>query len=522
MVEKVLGLSAPQGVGGLSARNLRMTFPGTMALQGVDLDLRPGEVHALLGANGSGKSTLVKILSGYQVPDAGSEVTVSGEPLPLGSPRASYRAGCRFVHQDLALVDDMTVADNVMLTSGWPTRMRAVLRRQSEREVGEALAALGADISPSDLVRTLSPAMRTAVAVARATRRDDDLPGTGIVALVLDEPTANLPQREVGVLARVVREVARQGTAVMIITHHLQEALELADVVTVLRDGQKVLSAPSASLSREAVISAMMGEEYRDQPLGRRALASEEVVLECDRLSGPSLVDVSFRVRRGEVVGIAGLEGSGRDELLPAMYGAQESFGGEVRIKGRPIRANDVRGSIDAGVSYVPADRTRSAVIPEMTGRENLTISDLRACSRGGRIDSRRERKEAIAWFDRVGVRPRRATEVRLNAFSGGNQQKIMLARSMRLHPSVLLLDEPTQGIDVAAQAMLHASLIETAQNEGVAMVVSSSDEEELAAICHRVLLMRRGRIVTELVGDSITPSAIADGTAENEMKSES
>lgn len=493
-----------------------MTFPGTQALRGVDLTLRPGKVHALLGANGSGKSTLVKILSGYQMPDTGSEVTIAGAPLQLGSPRASFRAGCRFVHQDLALVDDMTVADNFMLTNGWPTRLRVIRRRKAEQEVRDALAALGADVSPSATVGSLSPAMRTVVAVARATRPDERV-DTGIVALVLDEPTANLPQREVGVLSRVIREVARRGTAVMIISHHLQEALDMADEVTVLRDGQRVLSSPSASLTRERVISAMMGDEYQHERVERFTATSDEVVLECHNLAGPSLADVSFQVRRGEVVGVAGLEGSGRDDLLATMYGAQASFGGEVRVNGRSLRTSEVRASIRAGVAYLPADRARSAAIPELTGRENLTLSDLRAFSRGYRIDSKGERREAIDWFDRVRVRPERAIEQRLAAFSGGNQQKIMLARSMRLRPSVLLLDEPTQGVDVAAQATLHAALIETVEKEGLAAVVSSSDEEELAAICHRVLIMRRGRIVKELVGDSITPRAIADGAAQVE-----
>lgn len=510
--------SASADAGGISVRNVRMTFPGTRALRGVDIDLRPGAVHALLGANGSGKSTLVKILSGYQMPDAGSEVRVAGVPLTLGSPRASFRAGCRFVHQDLALIDDMTVADNVLLTNGWPTRFRVVRRRQAEREVGEALAALGADVSPSARVGSLSPAMRTVVAVARATRPDESS-DTGIVALVLDEPTANLPQREVAVLSRVIREVARQGTAVMIISHHLQEALDMADEVTVLRDGERVLSAPSASLTRQRVIAAMMGDDYRDSRVERRAATSDAVVLECDALAGPSLADVSFRVRRGEVVGIAGLEGSGRDELLPTIYGAQMGFGGSVHVHGRSLRRNDVRESIRAGVAYLPADRTRAAAIAELTGRENLTISDLRAFSRAYGIDRKGERREAIGWFDRVQVRPAGAIEQRLAAFSGGNQQKIMLARSMRLRPDVLLLDEPTQGVDVAAQATLHAALIDAVEKEGLAAVVSSSDEEELAAICHRVLIMRRGRVVKELVGDSITPRAIADGAAHIEVK---
>ncbi len=499
-------------------RNVFKTFPGTVALQGIDLDLRPGEVHALLGANGSGKSTLVKILSGFQDADAGGEVLVSGRPLQLGSPQASYEAGCRFVHQDLALVDDMSVADNIMLTSGWPRRLRTISRRRVDAEVREALGALGADVSPDTLVGTLSPAMRTIVAMTRALRRDATS-DSGIVALILDEPTATLPQHEVAVLAEVIREVARQGTAVMVISHHLQEALDLADVVTVLRDGEKVLSAASSALTRDSVIAAMMGEDYEHHGLDRFEATSAEVVLRCEDVAGPTFADISFDVRRGEVVGIAGLEGSGRDDLLASIFGADARLGGRVTVGGKTLPLDDIATSVRSGLAYVPADRPRSAAIPELTARENLTISDLATCSQRGVINRAGERRTAADWFDRVGVHPAGATEQRLAAFSGGNQQKIMLARCMRLEPKVLLLDEPTQGIDVAAQGKLHASLLEAVRRDGIGVLISSSDEEELSAMCHRVLIMRRGRIVSELAGNAISPSAIANSISHITVK---
>jgi ribose transport system ATP-binding protein len=504
---------ASSDAGGIRVRNVAKTFPGTMALRGIDLDLRPGEVHALLGANGSGKSTLVKILSGYQDADAGGEVWVSERPLQLGSPQASYEAGCRFVHQDLALVDDMSVADNIMLTSGWPRRLRTISRRRVDAEVRASLGALGADISPDTLVGTLSPAMRTIVVMTRALRADERS-DAGIVALILDEPTATLPQHEVAVLTRVIREVARQGTAVMVISHHLQEALDLADVVTVLRDGTSVLSARSSSLTRDSVITAMMGEDYEAQVPDRFEATSAEVVLSCESLLGPTFADISFDVRRGEVVGIAGLEGSGRDDLLGAIFGADARLGGQVSVGGTALPPHDIATSMGSGLAYVPADRPRSAAIPELTARENLTVSDLATCSRRGVINRADERRTAADWFDRVGVHPAGATEQRLATFSGGNQQKIMLARCMRLRPSVLLLDEPTQGIDVAAQGKLHTYLLEAVQRDGMGVLISSSDEEELSAICHRVLIMRRGRIVSELAGHAISPAAITNSTS--------
>lgn len=506
-------ISPPPAVtgGGVSVHHVAKTFTGTRALDGVDLELRGGEVHALLGANGCGKSTLVKILSGYQEPDPGSEVNVNGEPLTLGSPRASFSGGLRFVHQDLALVDDLSVTDNVLLTSGWPTRLGAIARRRARAEVQAALARLGADVSPDALVRTLSPAVRTIVAVARAVRTDDD---GGIVALVLDEPTATLPQHEVSVLAGVIREVARQGTAVMIISHHLQEALDLADVVTVLRDGRVVLTAPSAELTRGAVVAAMMGEEYLEQQRATHPIPSDRVALECERLASSTFTDVSLRVRAGEIVGIAGLEGSGRDDLLPVLFGALPRQAGSVAVEGGALRADDVRAAIAAGLAYVPADRARLAALPELAARENLTVSSLSDISRRGVIDRASERQATAEWFAQVGVRPEAAFEQRFGDFSGGNQQKIVLARCLRQNPKVLLLDEPTQGIDVAAQASLHSLLAHAAARDAIGILISSSDEEELASLCHRVLVMRHGRLVDEITGADLTPSVIAERIA--------
>ena len=498
--------------GGVTVRGVAKTFTGTRALAGIDLELRAGEVHALLGANGCGKSTLVKILSGYQDADPGSEVQVAGKPLTLGSPRASFGAGLRFVHQDLALVDDLSVTDNVLLTGGWPTRLGAIARRRARDEVQEALARLGADASPDALVRTLSPAARTIVAVARAVRRSPD--DGDIVALVLDEPTATLPQHEVAVLAAVIREVARQGTAVMIISHHLQEALDLADVVTVLRDGRVVLTARSDDLTRDAVVAAMMGEEYIEQQRETAAEPSDRVVLECDRLGSSTFTDVSLQVRSGEIVGIAGLEGSGRDDLLPVLFGASPRYGGSVKVERVDLGSGDLRGAIDNGLAYVPADRAGLAALPELNARENLTVSSLHGLSSRGVINRSSERTATADWFARVGVRPQTAYEQRLGDFSGGNQQKIILARCLRQGPKVLLLDEPTQGIDVAAQASLHALLAEAAKRDGIGILVSSSDEEELASLCHRVLVMRHGRLVEELTGADLTPTVIAERTA--------
>lgn len=493
-------------------KNVSKTYPGTVALRGVDLELKAGEVHALLGANGCGKSTLVKILAGAVSPDPGGEIHVGAHPLDPGSPAASFDAGLRFVHQDLALVDDLSVGDNVMLTGGWPTRAGTIRSEAARTEVRAALKQLDVELEPDTLVADLSAVMRTIVAMTRAVR---GYSGSEIAALVLDEPTATLPQHDVATLVRLVRTVASRGASVVIVSHHIQEVLEMADTVTVLRDGTKVLTAPAATLTRAEIVAAMMGDQAdleaeQSDATVRSGGMTDEVVLDADRLGGVTFSDVSLTVRSGEIVGVAGLEGSGRNELLRVIFGAQERLAGTVAVRGKALPSHDLRAAMAAGVAYMPGDRARSAAVPTLTGRENLTLADLRSVSSRGRLDTGKERAEAKRWFAGVGVKPENATEQPLSSFSGGNQQKIMLARWLRRAPSLLLLDEPTQGIDVGAQARLHGSLREAAST-GAGILLSSSDELELSEVCHRVLVMRRGRIVRELTGAEVNPRSISN-----------
>ncbi len=494
----------------LSVEGLSKSFAGSRALDGFDVQVKAGEIHALLGENGSGKSTFIKILSGYHQPDTGGKVMIDSHPLEFGSAESSFNLGCRFVHQDLALVPTLSVLDNLSLNSGFPTRWGTVKSAESRRLAQADLARVGLEVDPATPVSLLSPSQKTGVAVARALRqlgRD----AHEVKLLVLDEPTATLPESEVEHLLDVVRRVAARDIGVLYVTHRLDEVFELADNATVLRDGHKVATRPVASLDRHTLVTLLVGSELDEVRRASSAmrLAGGDAVLKVDRLCSAPLDEVSFEVRSGEVVGVAGITGSGRDVLLGAIFGAVEREGGTVTVDGKEIAAFRPRSAMDAGVGYLPAERKIQGGIMEFSARENLTISDLQPFWSKGLLHRRAERAEAGSWFERLDVRPGGAFESPLMTFSGGNQQKVLFGKWMRRNPKVFLLDEPTQGVDVGAKAGLHRQILAAAAG-GAAVVISSSDVDELAALCHEVMVVRNGRIVAVLRGDEVTVSAIS------------
>jgi ribose transport system ATP-binding protein len=502
-------MAAPQPAA-LDVQALSKAFPGVLALDGVHLEVGPGEIHAVVGHNGSGKSTLIKVLAGCETPEAGARILVGGAPLETGSPQASHQAGLRFVHQDLGLIDAMSVADNICLTGGWQTSFGTIHPRAAAREAARALEAIELDVDVTRPVGELSAAARTGVAVARALRPDD---GSRIAVLVLDEPTATLPIHEVERLLAVIRSVAGRGIGVLYVSHRLGEVIDLADRATVLRDGCNIATLLTRDLSPRDLASAMLGfelEHVPTLPAGRRDERAGAAALGVEGLSAGVLDGVDLTLEPGEIVGVAGIEGSGRDHLLPALFGALPRRGGAVRIAGRPhVGDPGPRASIAHGLAYVPADREHHAALPTLPARENVTISDLRSLSRRGGIRRDRERDEVAGWFDRLDVRPSGALEEPFDSFSGGNQQKLVLARALRCAPDVLLLEEPSQGVDVGAQARLHVEINRFAADGG-AVLVSSSDADELARLCHRVLVFQRGRVAAELGREALSEASIS------------
>ncbi|MGK5115497.1 sugar ABC transporter ATP-binding protein [Geodermatophilus sp. CPCC 205506] len=493
----------------LDLRGLAKSFDDKTVLHPFELQIGPGEVHALLGQNGSGKSTLIKLLSGYHQPDPGGEGWVGGESLTFGSPDASRRLGLRFVHQDLGLVGKNTVLDNFFFGRGFPRRFGTILQGAAERECAAALSAVGLDVSPGAQVSSLSPAQRTGVAVARALHAG----GTPARVLVLDEPTATLPTEEVEHLHTMLRSAAAGGVAILYVTHFLDEVYALAQRVSVLRDGHLVLTSPVSQVSRRQLVHELVGGELETvhQAIAQDSESADSrggKVLSVQDLHGQSLRGVDLEAAAGDVVGVYGLTGSGREALLGAVFGSLPRESGRVEVAGRPLPPLRPDRSIAAGVGYLPPDRKTTGGFMQLTATDNLTLVDLAPFWSRGVLRRKAESTEAAGWFDRLQVRPPRALNAPLSSFSGGNQQKILFAKWLRMQPDVLLLDDPTQGVDVGAKAVLHRQII-TERERGAAVVISSTDVEELASLCDRVLIMHEGRVAQVLDGPDVTEAGI-------------
>lgn len=487
----------------LRVEHLSKTFPGQRALDDVTLTVGAGEVHALVGQNGSGKSTLVKILAGYHQPDAGASAWVAEEPLQLGDAAAAARAGLRFVHQDLGLVGSMSTVENLALGAGYRTSFGARIRWRRERIAArEALAALDApDIDVLAPVASLPAAQRTIVAIARALIGWEE----GARILVLDEPTAALPDNDVQHLFDVIRRLRARGVAIVYVSHHLDEVFDLADRVTVLRDGRKVATVTVDELDHAGLVELIVG--HRVEQLTSSEPNTGHPVLSVRGLRGGTVKGVDFDVLEGEIVGIAGITGSGREDVIGLISGQCPRDDGSVIVGERAVANYAPRAALAAGAALVPADRAVTGVVSGMSVRENLTLTELSRHVRGGRLRHRREIEEVRDWIERLSIKAR-STEAPIAELSGGNQQKVMFGKALRLSPKVLLLDEPTQGIDVGAKEQIHR-LIDAAAANGVATLVASTDTDELVRLCHRVLVFVEGRIAMELTGDAITPHHI-------------
>lgn len=456
---------------------------------------------ALLGENGSGKSTLIKVLSGYHNPDPGATVRIGGQELEFASPHSSYALGARFVHQDLGLVEESSIADNLAFGPGFPTRFGTIRERQARERARTALASMGLDVDPAVKVGRLSPAQKTGVAVARALLHDDASPAR---LLVLDEPTARLPEEEVAQLLAIVRTVAAGGIGVLYVTHRLDEVFDVAERAVVLRDGVRVVSEPVEGLTRDTLLQQLFGETLEkahrrpDQPAAETA-----PVLRVSELRSEVLRGVCFDVRAGEVVGVAGVTGSGREALCATVFGARVHDEGTVEVRGEALPPHRPDVAIGRGVAYVPAERKLSGCFLDLPATENISISSMKSVWSFPLLRRRKEKQIASGWFERLGVRPAKAVTAPMSSFSGGNQQKIVYGKWFERQPSLFLLDEPTQGVDVGAKAELHKALFRAAEG-GAALLVSSTDVDELVTISDRVVVLLRGRVVATLEGQDI------------------
>ncbi len=487
----------------LRVAGLAKRFGSTLALAGVDLECRRGEIHALLGGNGSGKSTLIKAVAGVQPADAGT-VTLCGTTYEAERLRpGDVERDLRVVHQQPATFGPLSVAEN-LATSGFPTRAGGRIDwRELHRRSQQALDDFGLDVDARTPLENLSPARQKMVEVIRALWRPDGAEGGAV--LVLDEPTAALPTSEVSELVERLRALAAGGRAIVYVTHRLGELPGFASRATVLRDGRVVGQLAGEEISVPRLVDLIAGEVIEDDMALTRTPAGAQDVLSVNALGGGPLRSVDFGVRPGEIVGLAGLLGSGRSSLLKTAFGLHEPVRGSVTIDG--LAPRELRRREPGALAYVPEDRHRSAAFPLLSVRENLSAADTGGFRRGPLLDGRAERRAATEAVERYAIRTS-SIEAPLRSLSGGNQQKVIIARWLRRKPRVLLLDEPTQGVDVRSRADIHR-FIREATNEGAAALVASSDLEELGVLCDRVLVLSGGRIAGELAGESLDPARV-------------
>ena len=502
--------SGEHGAVVLDLRDVSKTFPGTKALDEVSLQVRAGEIHALVGQNGSGKSTLIKILAGFHHPDHGATATINGEQFRLGDAAAAHAAGLRFVHQDLGLIDSLDCVDNLALGAGYTTGLGGHIRWRRQRAAArEALSRVGhGDVNVTTLVSHLSAFEKTALAIVRAIRDWESGDAASKVSLlVLDEPTATMPRPEVDKLFGLIRRVAAAGKSVLLVSHHLDEVFAVANRVTVLRDGRSEGTHEISELTRGDLIRLMTGGIIEE--VTRSAERHEgEVLMSVRGLGGSVLHDLDLDFHSGEVLGIAGLNGSGRDEVCELIFGARPRAG-TVTVRGRELPPSRPDLAISRGLALVPADRHGAGLVLNESVRENLTLVDLKPFWRRWWLSGSRERSTARQWIDKLAIRTSSMDAV-VESLSGGNQQKVVMGKWLRTDPAILLLDEPTQGVDVGAQAELHKMIRAVADSSGSAAVLCSSDERELSRVCDRVIVLCDGTVSAELTGDQLASQRIA------------
>jgi ABC-type sugar transport system ATPase subunit len=472
----------------LRMTGISKTFPGIRALSDVDLDVDAGEVHAIVGENGAGKSTLMKVLAGVYQPDAGT-IELAGQTVRLADPIEARRRGIGMVYQELNLVPDLTVAENILLGST-PARFGLVDRRALRTQARAVLDELDARIDTDDLVGSLTVSQQQIVEIAKVYAARPAI-------VVLDEPTSSLSEHETQSLFRIIRRMTDAGLAVIYISHRLREVLDISQRVTVLRDGRLVETRPTEGISAGEMIRLMVGRDLTDV-FPKREVPIGDVVLEVTGLSrADEFTNISLTVRAGEILGLAGLVGAGRTEVARAIFGLDKSDTGTVQIDGTEVKIRDPRDAVRAGIAYVPEDRKRDGIVPQLSIKDNISLAVLDRVSRSGWVKAGAERTLAKEKAIELTVSPP-AIAPRVDTLSGGNQQKVVFAKWLAAAPRVLILDEPTRGVDVGAKADIH-TIIGNLAAQGTAIIMISSELPEVLAVSDRIVVLHEGRISAEL-----------------------
>lgn len=484
----------------LEVRSVSKRFPGVLALENVSLTLAHGEVLAVVGENGAGKSTLMKILAGVQTPDSG-EVLLDGKRVEIHSVRAAQQLGIALIHQELNLADNLTVAANIFLGRE-PRRGWFIRCRDSETSSTHVLEQVGLEVSPRALVSTLSLGRQQLVEIAKALSAQARV-------LIMDEPTSSLSQHESDALFRVIKDLRQRDVSIIYISHRLGEVKELADRVVVLRDGKNAGELAGNEITHDNMVRLMVGRNFEIPKSEKRKAKSGNVALEVRRLRTKANPrhELNFSIRAGDIVGVGGLVGAGRTEMLQVLFGIEPAVSGEILIDGAPQNLSTPPDAIAAGLALVPEDRKQQGVILEMAVRENLSLASLRRDARARFLDRSCERSIADEMIAKLGVRTPNQRQL-VQFLSGGNQQKVVLGKWLALKPRVLLLDEPTRGIDVGAKQEIY-KLMEQLAAEGVAILFVSSEMEEILRMSDRALVMHEGRITGELRREELSEEAV-------------
>lgn len=469
-------------------KNIHKKFPGVYALKNVDFDLKSGEVHALLGENGAGKSTLIKVLGGIYRAEEG-KIVIQGREMLINSVADARETGISIIHQEIMLVPNMTIAENIFMGREPTTRLGGVNYRRMNTEAQALIDGFGMNIDASRKVATLSIAQQQMVEIVKAISAKAKI-------VVMDEPTSSLTDAEVEHLFALIKQLKAQNIGIIYISHKLEELFRICDRITVMRDGERVRTVSTEKTNRNELIKMMVGrtlDEYyihTEHPLGDR-------VLEAKHIRGKSVKDGSFFLRKGEILGFAGLIGSGRSELMKSLIGIEKRTGGEVYVGGKPVMLNGISDALKVGVALVPEDRKKEGLVLKNSVGFNLTLAVLGEFIRGIHVDRSKEEKIIDQYVDAMSIKASSSRQL-VGNLSGGNQQKVLIGKWLASHPQILILDEPTRGVDVGAKAEIYA-IINALSAQGFSIIMISSELPEIIGMCDRIYVMSDGRVTGEL-----------------------
>ncbi len=500
----------------LEMKDILKVFPGIVAVDHANMQISRGEVHALVGENGAGKSTMIKILTGAYIRDGG-KITFDGQDVEYRTPQQAQENGISTIYQEINLVPLRSVAENILMGRE-PTRYGLLDWKRLNTEANRILVQMGIEIDVTKPLADYNIAVQQMVAIARAVSFKSKL-------VVMDEPTSSLDDHEVHILFETIRRLKAEGVSVIFITHRLDELFVICDRITIMRDGKTIETRDISSITKLELVSKMLGKEL-GQVRRKGATSFEikevapdaEMVLDLDQINNsPTLQDVSLNVRKGEIVGLAGLLGSGRSEAARVIFGADPIQEGQMHWDGKPVNFTSVREAIDVGMGYCPEDRKAEGVVPFLSVRENLTLAALPRLTHKGIINRDKQKQIVDQFIKMLGIKLS-SPDQKIRELSGGNQQKVLLARWLCMNPQLLILDEPTRGIDVGAKGEIQ-KIISGLADEGVGVLMITSEMEELTEGSHRVFVMRDRRTVTELSREEISQDAIMDAMAHGESE---